>query len=116
VCANYLGGCYGSSGPTSINTATGKPYGREFPAVSTADVVRSQARLLDSLHVKKLHAIIGNSIGGFLTLNFATMFPERVHLVISVSSGLRTTVLSRLSVFEQVLAIENDPHFKGGHY
>jgi len=116
VCANYLGGCYGSSGPTSINPETGRPYGRDFPSVSTADVVRSQARLLDVLNVKKLHAIIGNSIGGLLTMNFATMFPERVHLVISVASGLRTTVLSRLSVFEQVLAIENDPHFKGGYY
>lgn len=116
ICANYLGGCYGSSGPTSINPATGKPYGPDFPEVSSADVVRSQVRLLDHLGINKLHAVLGNSIGGLLTLNFATMYPERVHLVISCASGLRTTVLSRLTVFEQVLAIENDPHFKGGNY
>jgi homoserine O-acetyltransferase len=116
ICANYLGGCYGSSGPTSINPATGKPYGPNFPQVSSADVVRSQVRLLDQLGITKLHAVLGNSIGGLLTLNLATMFPERVHLVISCASGLRTTVLSRLTVFEQVLAIENDPHFQGGNY
>lgn len=116
VCANYLGGCYGSTGPCSTNPETGKPYGASFPQVSSADVVRSQARLLDHLKIKKLHAIIGASIGGLLTLNFATLFPERVSLIVSIASGLRTTVLSRLTVFEQVIAIENDPHFQGGHY
>lgn len=116
ICANFLGGCYGSSGPPSINPDTGNPYGAEFPHVSTADVVRSQALLLNYLKIKKLHAVVGASIGGLLALNFATMFADRVHLIVSIASGLRTTVLSRLTVFEQVLAIENDPHFKGGHY
>ncbi|WP_038167063.1 homoserine O-acetyltransferase [Verrucomicrobium sp. BvORR106] len=116
ICANYLGGCYGSSGPASLNPKTGRPYGPEFPQVSTADVVRSQALLVDHFGIDKLHAVMGASVGGLLTLNFATLFPERVRLVVSIASGQRTTVLSRLGVFEQVMAIENDPHFKGGNY
>jgi len=116
ICANWLGGCYGSTGPASINPATGKPYGKTFPSVRTSDVVRSQALLLDSLGIKKLHAVIGSSVGGLIAINFATLLPERVKLVIPVASGPRTTVLTRLTLFEQVLAIENDPHFKGGDY
>lgn len=116
ICANYLGGCYGSTGPASTNPRTGKLYAADFPQVSTADVVRSQARLLDQLGIEKLHAVVGASIGGMLTLNFATMFPDRVRLVVSIASGLRTTVLTRLGVFEQVMAIENDPHFRGGDF
>ncbi len=116
VCANYLGGCYGSSGPASINPKTGEPFGSSFPPVLTSDVVRSQAILLDQLGITKLHAVMGASIGGLMTLNFATMFPERVNLVVPIASGLRTTVLTRLHVFEQVMAIENDPHFRGGDY
>ncbi len=116
ICANYLGGCYGSTGPASVNPKTGLPYGPDFPRVGTKDVVRSQALLLDQLGIEKLHAVVGASIGGLLTLNFATLFPERVRLVVSIASGLRTTVLTRLTVFEQVIAIENDPHFRGGLY
>jgi len=82
ICANYLGGCYGSSGPLSINPETGKPYGRDFPAVRTCDVVASQLALLDSLGIEKLHAVIGASVGGLLAVNLATLHPERVKLVI----------------------------------
>jgi homoserine O-acetyltransferase len=116
ICANYLGGCYGSSGPASINPVTGKPYGHSFPSVSTSDVVRSQLALLDHLGVGQLLAVIGASVGGLLAINLATMAPERVKLVIPVASGSRTTVLARLTLFEQVMAIENDPHFHGGDY
>lgn len=116
ICANWLGGCYGSTGPASINPATGKPYGKSFPSVRTSDVVRSQALLLDGLGITKLHAVIGSSVGGLIAINFATLLPERVNLVVPVATGARTTVLTRLTLFEQVLAIENDPHFKGGDY
>ncbi len=116
ICANYLGGCYGSTGPASINPATGAPYGGSFPQVRTSDVVASQLALLDSLSIKKLHAVIGSSVGGLLAINLATLHPERVKLVVPIASGCRTTVLTRLTLFEQVLAIENDPHFKGGDY
>lgn len=116
ICANYLGGCYGSSGPASINPETKKPYGSTFPDVSSSDVVRSQVALLDHLEIKTLHAVIGASVGGLLAINLATLYPERVKIIIPIATGLRTTVLTRLTLFEQVLAIENDPHFNGGNY
>ncbi len=116
ICANFLGGCYGSTGPATINPKTGKPYGAEFPPVLTSDVVRSQMLLLDHLGVATLHAVIGASIGGLMALNLATMFPDRVRIIIPIATGSRTTVLNRLHVFEQVMAIENDPHFRGGNF
>jgi homoserine O-acetyltransferase len=116
ICANYLGGCYGSTGPTSIDPRTGERYGRNFPSIRTSDVVRSQMALLDSFGIKVLQAVVGASVGGLLALNTATMFPDRVKTVISAASGMRTTVLTRLTLFEQVMAIENDPHFRGGDY
>jgi homoserine O-acetyltransferase len=116
ICANYLGGCYGSTGPSSINPATGQPWGSRFPHLSVTDVVRSQVLLLDSLGIGKLHAVIGPSIGGLMALTFATRHPDRVRLVVPIASGGATTVLNRLALFEQILAIENDPHFSGGDY
>lgn len=116
ICANYLGGCYGSSGPASINPKTNKPYGGKFPAVSSSDVVRSQLAVLDHLGIKQLLAVIGASVGGLLAINLATLFPERVKIVMPIASGCRTTVLARLTLFEQVMAIENDSHFHGGDY
>jgi homoserine O-acetyltransferase/O-succinyltransferase len=116
ICANYLGGCYGSTGPASINPVTGKPWGREFPAVTAADQVEVLARLLDGLGIPILHAVVGPSVGGLIALTFATRFAERVRNVISIAAGFKTTVLNRLILFEQILAIENDPHFNGGNY
>jgi len=116
VCANLLGGCYGSTGPASPAPETGHPYGSRFPHVTARDQVEVQARLLDHLGIATLHAVIGVSIGGLLALTFATTFPHRVRRVIPIASGVRTTVLNRLILFEQILAIENDPHFRGGDY
>jgi homoserine O-acetyltransferase len=116
LCANYLGGCYGSTGPASIDPATSKPYGASFPAISTRDVVNSQLALIDHFGISQLHAVIGPSVGGLLAINLATLYPERVKIVIPVACGPRTTVLTRLTLFEQVLAIENDPHFNGGDF
>ena len=116
VCANYLGGCYGSTGPASENPATGKPYGSSFPHVSAADQAEVQAKLLDHLGIGTLHAVVGASVGGLVATTFATRFPTRVKNVISIAAGYKTTVLNRLILFEQILAIENDPHFNGGDY
>jgi homoserine O-acetyltransferase len=116
ICANYLGGCYGSTGPSSICAETGKPWGSSFPAVTAADQVEVQARLLDHLGIDALHAVVGASVGGLVALTFATRFPRRVRHVISIAAGFKTTVLNRLILFEQILAIENDPHFNGGDY
>ena len=116
VCANYLGGCYGSTGPASIDPATGQPYGSTFPRVSMSDVVDSQVALLDHLGIQTVHAAIGGSIGGMMCVNLATRYPERVRNVIPIAAGLSVTALQRIHIFEQCNAIENDPHFSGGNY
>jgi homoserine O-acetyltransferase len=116
VCANYLGGCYGSTGPASIDPETKKPWGPSFPVLRICDIVDTQVRLLDHLGVKRLHAVIGASVGGYLCLSFATRYPDRVGIVIPVSTGLETTVMHRILNFEQVTAIEADPNFRGGNY
>lgn len=116
ICANYLGGCYGSTGPASINPQTGKPWGSSFPAVTAADQVEVFKLLLDHLGITTLHAVVGPSVGGLIALTFATRYADRVRNVISIASGFKTTVLNRLILFEQILAIENDPYFNGGDY
>ena len=116
VCANYLGGCYGSTGPASIDPDTGRELGPSFPVLRICDIVDSQIRLIDHLGIGKLHAVIGASIGGFMTLSLATRYPDRVRLVVPIGSGLKTTSLQRILNFEQVTAIEADPNFKKGDY
>ena len=91
VCANYLGGCYGTTGPASINPETGKPWGSSFPAVSATDQVTVASALLDSLGIDQLHAVVGPSVGGLIALTFATRLPERVRNVIPIASGFKTT-------------------------
>ncbi|MEI8234009.1 MAG: homoserine O-acetyltransferase [Verrucomicrobiota bacterium] len=117
VCANYLGGCYGSTGPSSPDPATGKPWGPAFPVLRISDIVDSQIRLLDHLGVYKLHAAVGPSLGGLLALSLATRYPDRVGIVIPIGCGPETTILQRIMNFEQITAIEADPNFRGGdHY
>ncbi len=116
VCANYFGGCYGSTGPSSINPKTDKPYGGSFPHIRFNDIVDSQLPLLDHLGIEKLHAVIGASLGGVLTLNFATRHPERVTNVIPIACGIKASILTRAHNLEQILAIENDANFKDGNY
>ncbi len=116
ISANYLGGCYGSTGPRSINPETGAAYGAKFPKISVVDQVEMQLRLLESFGIDVLRAAIGPSVGGLVTLTFATLYPDRVRTVIPIASGMKTTVLNRLILFEQILAIENDPYFNGGDY
>jgi homoserine O-acetyltransferase len=116
ICVNYLGGCYGSSGPASVNPDTGRRWGSDFPVLRMSDIVDSQVALLDHLGIGRLHAVIGASIGGFLCLSFATRYPDRVRTVIPIGTGIETTILQRIMNFEQVTAIEYDPNFRGGNY
>jgi homoserine O-acetyltransferase/O-succinyltransferase len=116
ICCNYLGGCYGSTGPSSINPETNRPYGAGFPRITFSDIVGSQMRLLDQLGIQKLHAAVGASLGGILALNLATRYPDRVAKVVQIATGATTTPLQRIHNFEQVYAIENDPAFNGGDY
>ena len=116
ICANYLGGCYGSTGPASVRRDTGKRWGADFPTIRIADIVDSQIHLLNFLGIQTLHAAIGASIGGYLCLSLATRYPERVQITIPIATGLETTVLQRLMNFEQIAAIESDPSFCAGRY
>ncbi|MGQ0849419.1 MAG: homoserine O-acetyltransferase family protein [Actinomycetota bacterium] len=116
LCVNYLGGCYGSTGPTSIDPATGRKYGPDFPAITLADIVDSQLHLLDHLGVHRVKAAGGASVGALLGLSLATRYPDRVENLIALAGGLAATTLHRMLNFEQKLAILNDPHFNGGHY
>ena len=101
VCANYLGGCYGSTGPSSINPKTGKIYGKDFPEISFFDIEDSQRKLLDNLGVRKLHAVVGGSIGGLMALEFASNNVGFVSRIISISSGSRLTTLQKIYNLEQ---------------
>jgi homoserine O-acetyltransferase len=116
VCANYLGGCYGSTGPSSPNPETGKEYGGDFPQITFGDIVDSQIPLYDHLGIERFHAAIGSSLGGMLVLNFSARYPQRVNRVIPVACGLESTTLTRVHNLEQILSIENDPNFCNGHY
>ncbi len=116
VCANYLGGCYGTTGPSSINPATGKEWGGDFPHIAFGDIVDSQLPLFAELGIETFHAAIGSSLGGMLLMNFAARYPQKVRRVIPVACGLESTTLTRVHNLEQILAIENDPNFCNGHY
>ena len=116
ICVNYLGGCYGTTGPGSPHPDDGKPYGSRFPFVKMEDVVDTQCRLLDHLGIERLHAVTGPSVGGMLCLTFATMYPDRVDIVLPLGTGPRLTSLTRLHNFEQITAIESDRYFNGGDY
>ncbi len=115
VCANVLGGCYGSTGPTSPNPATGRPYGGDFPVVTVADMVRSQALLLDHLGVEQAQAVVGGSIGGLQALDWAVRYPERLRRCVVIGAapvGAMALAMSHL----QRQAIRSDPAWRGGHY
>jgi homoserine O-acetyltransferase len=116
ICINYFGGCYGSTGPSSINPATGKPYGGSFPHIHFSDIVDSQLPLLEHFGIKKLHAVIGASLGGMLTANLAARYPQITDRIIAIATGIEPTTLIRAHNIEQILAIENDPNFRNGNY
>ena len=113
---NNLGSCFGSTGPKSLNPATGQPYGADFPVVTVEDWVDAQARLLDWLGIQKLAAVMGGSLGGMQALSWSIQYPERVGHCVVVAS---TPKLSAQNIaFNDVArqAILTDPDFHGGHY
>ena len=116
ICANWPGGCYGSTGPNSPHPIDGKAYGSRFPALRTNDIVDSQLRLLDYLGIEALHATVGCSVGGMFALNMSVRYPDKVRTVVTVASGLDVSLLQRLRNLEQVRAIESDRNFCGGDY
>ena len=116
ICSNFLGGCSGTTGPSSINPATGKPYGLDFPIITVADMVRVQKLLLDKLGIKQLLAVVGGSIGGMQVLQWAIAYPDFVKGAMPIAT---TGHLGAQSVaFDAVgrNAILADPNFAGGQY
>ncbi len=113
---NNLGGCHGSTGPSSIDPSTGKPYGASFPVITVQDWVESQARLADLLGIKKFAAVIGGSLGGMQALQWSLAYPERVDHVLAIASAPRLTAQN--IAFNDVArnAILTDPDFHGGNY
>jgi homoserine O-acetyltransferase/O-succinyltransferase len=113
---NNLGGCHGSSGPSSISTKTKKPFGASFPIVTVEDWVNSQARLLDYLGIETLAAVIGGSLGGMQALQWTLSFPDKVKhaLVIASAPNLTAQNIAFNEVARQ--AIMTDPEFYDGDY
>ncbi len=87
ICANVIGGCIGSTGPTSINPATGKPYGLSFPVITIGDMVNAQARLIEALGIEQLFCVIGGSMGGMQVLQWACDYPEKVFSAIPIATA-----------------------------
>ncbi len=116
VCANVLGGCQGSTGPSSTNPETGRPYGILFPFVTIRDMVRSQRLLLDHLGVASLHGIIGGSMGGMQALLFAIEYPNYVRRVLAMATTGRES--AQAIAFNEVgrQAIMQDPAWNHGDY
>lgn len=116
VCVNYLGGCYGSTGPASIDPRTGRPYGSAFPSLTVTDIVDSQMKLLDHLGVERIQACTGGSVGGLMALVLGVRYPDRVKVVIPIAAGLEVTTLQVIHNFEQMFAIVTDPNFQDGDF
>ncbi|MCL2829750.1 MAG: homoserine O-acetyltransferase [Betaproteobacteria bacterium] len=116
VGVNNLGGCYGSTGPVSINPETGKPYGADFPLLTVDDWVAAQARLADHLGIDCWAAVIGGSLGGMQALEWTLQFPDRIRhaLVIASAPQLSAQNIAFNEVARQ--AILSDPDFHSGHY
>jgi homoserine O-acetyltransferase/O-succinyltransferase len=116
ICPNVIGGCQGSTGPSSINPKTGKPYGLSFPVVTIGDMVRAQTCLIDHLGIDKLLAVAGGSMGGMQVLQWTASYPERVRSALPLATTGRHSPM--LIAFSEVgrQAIYADPNWNGGDY
>jgi homoserine O-acetyltransferase len=116
VGSNNLGGCFGSTGPSSINPETGKPFGPDFPIITVKDWVQSQARLGDALGIEKWAAVIGGSLGGMQALQWSIDFPDRLRHAIVIAAAPKLTAQN--IGFNEVArqAIITDPDFHKGHF
>jgi len=116
VCANVLGGCQGTTGPASIDPATGKPYGSTFPQITNRDIVRSQVSMADELGIDRWFSIVGGSMGGMTVLEWAAMYPDRVRSIAPIATTLAASPQQIGWSAVGRLAIANDQHFNGGDY
>lgn len=116
VCSNVLGGCQGTTGPSSVDPATGRPYGSSFPVVTIRDMVRAQAALADHLGIGRWFCVIGGSMGGMQVVEWAVMYPHRVRSFASLASTAEASAwqIGWSSVGRMAIAL--DPNFRGGDY
>lgn len=116
ICCNNLGGCYGSSGPSSINPLTNKPYATTFPIVSVDDMVHAFFLTLDSLGIQEVHAVVGASLGGMSSLMSAALYPDRVGRVVSISACAQSHPASIALRYVQRRVLMSDPNWNKGFY
>ena len=116
VSTNLLGGCRGTTGPSSTNPATGRPYGSDFPVITVADMVRTERAFLDELGIERLAAVAGGSLGGMQAFEWAILYPDRVDSIVAIASthallpqGVAWNAIARS-------AIMRDPDWQDGHY
>ncbi|KAJ5534253.1 hypothetical protein N7527_000507 [Penicillium freii] len=116
ICTNVIGGCYGSTGPSSLDPFDGKRYATRFPILTLDDMVRAQFRLLDGLGIKKLAASVGSSMGGMQSLAAGVLFPERVSKIVSISGCARSHPYSIAMRHTQRQVLMMDPNWARGFY
>lgn len=116
ICVNALGGCYGSTGPESINPATGKSYGTDFPDLTIEDIAKAGHHLLNELGIDHLHAVVGPSMGGMVALAYALQYPKEFDYLISISAATRALPFTIAMRSLQREIIRCDPNWKEGHY
>ena len=116
ICSNVIGGCQGSTGPSSTNPKTGEPYGTDFPLITIGDMVQAQACLIEHLGIEKLLSVIGGSMGGMQVLQWMVYYPERIRSAIPIATTMKHT--PQQIAFNEVgrQAIIADPDWKSGHY
>ena len=116
ICSNVIGGCKGSTGPSSTNPKTGKPYGLSFPLISIGDMVEAQKHLIDHLGIEKLLAVVGGSMGGMQVLQWMVSYPEKIRSAIPIATTIKHT--PQQIAFNEVgrQAVMSDPDWKNGDY
>ena len=116
VSTNLLGGCRGTTGPSSIDPATGKPYGSDFPVITVADMVRTERAFLDELGIERLAAVAGGSLGGMQAFEWAILYPDQVDAVVAIASthALHPQGMAWNAIARE--AIMRDPAWQGGDY
>ncbi|MEJ2134363.1 MAG: homoserine O-acetyltransferase [Desulfofustis sp.] len=116
ICANILGGCMGTTGPSSINPETGAPFGLDFPMMTVGDIIESQKALLDHLGISSLHTVVGGSVGGMQVLEWCVRYPDLVRSAIPIATTMRHSALA--IAFNEVArqAIMVDPKWNRGNY
>jgi homoserine O-acetyltransferase len=116
VSTNLLGGCRGTTGPSSINPATGRPFGLDFPVITVADMVRTERAFLDELGIERLAAVAGGSLGGMQAFEWAILYPDQVDAVVAIASthALHPQGMAWNAIARE--AIMSDPAWRDGHY